>query len=181
MAGSQSSCPLHTRSLSKPPAFASVGASSTRVRPANERPLPVRLTESPRPGWHVVESGAVGEFTTFQMLDATLPAADARAAATGWGGDRYELWARGPVIRCHTLAGCRNRYLLLIGWRWDTPAGRKRFERALRRYAGTVGAHVRDRDGTVLLVAGDPAAYRASTSIQSQRRPQRWRAPAGSK
>ena len=53
----------------------------------------------------MVDSGAVGEFTTFQLLDAALPTPVARTAATGWGGDRYELWSRGPPTHCHTLAG----------------------------------------------------------------------------
>jgi hypothetical protein len=124
----------------------------------DERPLPVSLHGNPGPGWHPVDGGTVGEFTTFQLLDTAMPAGLARAAASGWGGDSYRLWSRGPVTRCRSLAECRSRYALLIAWRWDSAAGRNRFEQALRRYATVVGADVRDRGGTVLLVAGDPAA-----------------------
>jgi hypothetical protein len=128
---------------------------------ANEQPLPVRLRSRPPGGWAPVDSGSVGEFTTFQLLDAALPTALARAASTGWGGDRYELWARGTPTRCSTLAACRRHYLLLIGWRWDTAAGRARFERALRRYATRWDGRVRVTDGAVLLaLGGDHAPVR---------------------
>src|SRR3954465_8908650 len=54
---------------------------------AVELPDKVRLQASPGAGWHRVVGGTWGEWATGQLVS--------NEAATGWGGDRYELWQRG--------------------------------------------------------------------------------------
>ncbi len=113
-----------------------------------ERPLPVALDAAPGPGWRALDSGSVGEFPTFQLLALGNPEATARAAAAGWGGDRYRLWGRaGAPVRCESGRSCRRRYALLAAWRWDTAADRAQFARALRRYlAAGLGARPAGHD-----------------------------------
>src|SRR4051794_24231614 len=52
---------------------------------AVELPDRVRLRASPGAGWRRVVGGTWGEWATGELLGTT-------DAATGWGGDRYELW-----------------------------------------------------------------------------------------
>ena len=53
-------------------------------------------------------------------------------AATGWGGDRYELWQRGSD---DCAAPCRDRDALLMRWRWDDRGSARRFEGALNEWS----------------------------------------------
>jgi hypothetical protein len=46
----------------------------------------------------------------------------AARAAEGWGGGRYDLWQKG------------ERYVLALGWRWDTQRDAAEFVAALPRY-----------------------------------------------
>jgi len=93
---------------------------------AVELPDKVRLHASPGAGWRRVVGGTWGEWATGQLVG--------NQAATGWGGDRYELWQRGSD---DCAAPCRDRDALVMRWRWDDRASARRFEGALNEW--TVG------------------------------------------
>lgn len=101
---------------------------------ANERP--VEVAEAPvatvltDPAWRLVDSNVLGEWTTYLMLgygadlDAQLDDETARKAATGWGGDRYQVYVNrdsGEVV-------------LVAHWVWDSAIDANTFDRALRDY-----------------------------------------------
>jgi hypothetical protein len=92
---------------------------------AVELPDKVRLGTSPGAGWRRVVGGTWGEWATGQLVGN----AD---AATGWGGDRYELWQRGSD---DCAAPCRDRDALVMRWRWDDRASARRFEAALNEWS----------------------------------------------
>jgi hypothetical protein len=101
----------------------------------DERPLkvgidPPALREA---GWRPVAGGDIGEFATAQLLELGDDEPDARRAAAGWGGDRYELWRR-DVAPSACAADCRSDLVLVLGWRWDTSHDAAQFARAARRY-----------------------------------------------
>ena len=84
-------------------------------------------------GWERADTGALGELATRQLLALGVDDAEAERAAEGWGGDRYELWTRGvDPIDCE--GSCREDQVLVIRWRWDTPADAAEFRRAARTY-----------------------------------------------
>ena len=62
-------------------------------------------------------AGTWGELQTRELRPAR------RAAAAGWGGDRYELWQSG------------GKSVLVMRWRWDTPRDETEFAPALREWA----------------------------------------------
>ena len=94
--------------------------------------------------------GTLGELTLGILVGAPTPATDSQGvqqaanwtndAASGWGGDVWELWTRG------------ERAVLLVGTVWDSPADAREFAAALAPDGGftwkVVGA-------TVAIVAGD--------------------------
>jgi hypothetical protein len=84
-------------------------------------------------GWRRAGSGTLGELTIRQLLALGNPRSLARRAATGWGGDRYELWHRG-VRPSECQHPCRSEMALVLRWRWDTAADGERFAAAARRY-----------------------------------------------
>jgi hypothetical protein len=90
---------------------------------ARERPLAVALP-APHlgPGWKRVARGTIGEFDTSELLRLGVDAASAATAAAGWGGGSYELWNRGSAR------------VMLVRWRWDTPADTREFDAALPLY-----------------------------------------------
>src|SRR3954451_2658361 len=97
---------------------------------AVELPDKVRLQASPGAGWRRVVGGTWGEWATGQLVG--------NEAATGWGGDRYELWQRGSD---DGPAPCRDRAALVMRWRWDDRASARRFEGALNEWSvGKPGA-----------------------------------------
>jgi len=97
---------------------------------AVEQPDKVRLQASPGAGWRRVVGGTWGEWATGQLIG--------NEAATGWGGDRYELWQRGSD---DCAAPCRDRDALVMRWRWDDRASARRFEGALNEWSvGKPGA-----------------------------------------
>jgi hypothetical protein len=120
-----------------------------------ETPLRVPLRVSLGAGWRRAASGTWGEWQTGQLLGG---AAD--AAAAGWGGDRYELWQRGP---CTSPPPCRDRDVLVMRWRWDTADDAREFEAALRAaaVARTDGATVVGGGDTVTLVIAPSAELAA--------------------
>src|SRR3954454_1975623 len=110
---------------------------------AVELPDKVRLHATPGAGWRRVVGGTWGEWATGELLGTT-------DAATGWGGDRYELWQRGSD---DCAAPCRDRDALVMRWRWDARASAQRFAAALSEWrAGEPGASaVRSRGLEVAL------------------------------
>ncbi|MDP9385807.1 MAG: hypothetical protein M3P50_11360, partial [Actinomycetota bacterium] len=115
-------------------------------------------------GWRRVEGATFGEWETRELLRAGDGGGASRAAA-GWGGDRYELWRRGPLPAAGCAAPCVGRDALVMRWQWDTRGDAREFERAL---AGGFGDAVapgaaweiaRGRDGRTitLAIAGDRA------------------------
>ncbi len=115
---------------------------------AVETPRPVRLSLGLRPPWRRALAGTFGEFQTRELLGG-----DAVAAA-GWGGDRYELWQR-PAAGC--AVPCRSADVLVMRWRWDTPADVSQFARAVRRRAPR-GAVIARRGDAVTLALAPTAA-----------------------
>jgi hypothetical protein len=110
---------------------------------AVELPDKVRLGATPGAGWRPVVGGTWGEWATGQLLGNA-------ANATGWGGDRYELWQRGSD---DCAAPCRDRDALVMRWRWDDRASAQRFAAALNEWrVGKPGASaVRSRGLEVAL------------------------------
>jgi hypothetical protein len=102
-----------------------------------EPPLKVPLRVSLGAGWRRAASGTWGEWQTGQLLGGS---------AAGWGGDRYELWQRGP---CTASPPCRDSDVLVMRWRWDSARGARTFEKALR------AAPVARADGATVVGGGD--------------------------
>src|SRR5215218_9969811 len=97
---------------------------------AVELPDKVRLQASPGAGWRRVVGGTWGEWATGQLVG--------NEAATGWGGDRYELWQRSSD---DCAAPCRDRDALVMRWRWDDRTSARRFEGTLNEWSvGKPGA-----------------------------------------
>jgi hypothetical protein len=98
-----------------------------------EQPETVRL-RSVRgvlgPGWRRLTAGTFGEWQTREWL-ARAGGSEASAAAAGWGGDRYELWRRGPAGDRGCEAPCRARDALVLRWHWDTARDAAEFRAAL--------------------------------------------------
>ena len=91
-----------------------------------DEPKPVRIGAGAvlGDGWTRAAAGTWGELQTRELLAL---GGGARAAAAGWGGDRYELWRS---RRSATAVRWSMR------WRWDTPARRGASSpRALREWA----------------------------------------------
>jgi hypothetical protein len=120
------------------------------------------------PGWTLDLEDDAGEFAVRGILERFLPQAEARAAAEGWGGDRYHLYMR---------AG-DGRLALVFLTAWDTEADAREFAAAyarlipmkyaaaragvvdegMRRWAeGGEALLVERRGSDVLVVEGAPA------------------------
>jgi hypothetical protein len=106
-----------------------------------DEPKPVRIRAGAVLGdaWRRVHAGTWGELQTRELLGG------AGEAASGWGGDRYELWRSGD-------AGA-----LIMRWRWDTPRDVGQFEERLRGVMEGRGVVAR-RGGSVTLVVADDRA-----------------------
>jgi hypothetical protein len=72
-------------------------------------------------GWRRVRAGTMGEWLTGRLL-AKAGGTDARAAAAGWGGDRYALLHRG------------NDRAIVARWTWDSGRDADEFTAALRAW-----------------------------------------------
>jgi hypothetical protein len=110
---------------------------------AEERPTRVRVPalddELPR-GARPMEQGDLGEFDTEQLLrDANGRARSSRAAA-GWGGGAFALWELPAADGCDEP--CRDGFVLVMRWVWDTERDAREFERAARRTARALGGVV---------------------------------------
>ena len=111
-------------------------------------------------GWSRAGGGVLGELTIGGLVGVAAPTSEdqgamasattwTNAAASGWGGDRFDLWtskAGGAVV--------------LLMTRWDTPADAEEFEKAL---AASSPSLTRRRAGAVVgIVAGAPADKRGA-------------------
>jgi hypothetical protein len=105
-------------------------------------------------GWTHAGGGVLGELTLGGLVGALAPTAQdqeamvrasrwTNAAATGWGGDRYELWTKGKAA------------VVLLLTTWDTPNDATEFEAALHAISPKLDAR---RSGAMVgIVAGAPA------------------------
>jgi hypothetical protein len=101
---------------------------------ANERPLTVAeaavATVLTDPAWVQLESNTLGEWTTYLLLgygadvEAQLSDAIAARAATGWGGDRYQVYAREDS----------SEVVLVAHWIWDSAIDARTFDDAMQEY-----------------------------------------------
>jgi len=116
-------------------------------------PLPVPLPDLSATlggGWTRLGEGTLGEMILALLtgstaidpssLDAALAAQWTNDAASGWGGDRWALFGRGP------------QRILVLGTIWDTEKDASEFVAALKLPAD---AKVERRGAAVALVAGD--------------------------
>jgi hypothetical protein len=127
-----------------------------------KRDDPVRVT-IPDPGrvlgkhWKRAGSGILGELTIGGLVGVGAPDAGqldrpasdwTNAAASGWGGDRYEVWMRGSAS------------IALLGTIWDTERDAEEFEQALPH--GRAGFWSKRRGLRVGVVAGSAATPSAA-------------------
>jgi hypothetical protein len=107
---------------------------------ANEMPREVTLGEEQfaANNWKVAATTPLGELGMRGLLLKSLPAAEARRAAAGWGGDRAYLFER-----------ARSTPLFVWKTRWDKPEEAVEFFRAYNVLRGKLGEQ---RDG-----ANDPS------------------------
>lgn len=103
-------------------------------------------------GWSRAGGGVLGELTLGSLVGAKAPlssdassdgAAWTNAAASGWGGDRFEVWERG------------EKTIVLVAATWDTEADAAQFQAALPRDLAARRAGAR-----VAIVAGDAGEKR---------------------
>jgi hypothetical protein len=114
---------------------------------AVEKPVSVRFDTGLHDDWRRTAAGTWGECQTRELLGGN------DEAASGWRGDRYELWQRGA---CGSPP-CRDRDVLVMRWRWDDVRDAREFEAAM----GVDGATVQGHGDTVTLVlAPTPALAR---------------------
>ncbi len=117
---------------------------------------PERLTAQ-LPGHRVVWQDNVGEASMLAMLADVEPAPIARAAAAGWGGDRYLALDREPAELAPLVVGLTA---------WDSEADAGEFEATFRLYLEKAmpGAFHLERRGDQVLYASqvrDPATRQA--------------------
>lgn len=118
-----------------------------------DEPRPVDLDDTGKAlgrDWTRVMQGTLGELTLGIIVGAPTPAADFQStqqaadwtndAASGWGGDAWELWRR------------EGKTVLLVGTVWDSPTDAEEFAAALTPGGGLSWKLVGD---TVALVAGE--------------------------
>jgi hypothetical protein len=101
----------------------------------DERPGDVRIdaAELRERGWTLADRSVFGELATDYLLRVGAEPEEARDAAAGWDGDRYELWRR-DVAPGGCEYPCRSDLVLVAKWVWDTPGDAVEFERAATTY-----------------------------------------------
>jgi hypothetical protein len=110
------------------------------------------------PGWRRAVAGTWGEWATGQLLGGGRAA---ERSASGWGGDRYELWRSGGR---GCPAPCTRADALVMRWRWDTAADEREFAAALARRPAAWGARPGPA-GTFALRGGAVAVRRAGGAV----------------
>ncbi|XYH92904.1 hypothetical protein ACMHYB_34215 [Sorangium sp. So ce1128] len=86
-----------------------------------EPAVPVRAPGAPA-GYETLGSEPMGELQTRVVLERCVPAAEARVAAEGWGGDAFSV-----------IGDRAQRVALLWSTAWDSDRDAEEFEAALRR------------------------------------------------
>ena len=123
-------------------------------------------------GWKLSGGGVLGELTIavmtgagtvdFKSIDAADPSHWTNEAASGWGGDRWQLYANG------------DRRVTLLATVWDSPSDANQFEAALVTHeAGVSRRRWRQGDAVVLVAgdAGDRADAVAAAALKETRGP----------
>jgi hypothetical protein len=149
--------PASTEQVLHPDAFVS-----------SETPLETRpdVSAPTARGWRVIDRSELGEFTTSQLLEVGAPKPVSRAAAAGWGGDGYALLAADGATSEDCARRCRRERLLVVEWRWDSPAEAREFARTLPAYlVGGLGARPR-APLTWSLEGGWAAAWESGTTTR---------------
>jgi len=82
------------------------------------------LAPSLGPGWTTEDSGVLGEWRTFLVLESFLGSDEAALAASGWDGDQYALLSSPKD----------SRTALVLLTRWDTVRDAHEFSGAFRTY-----------------------------------------------
>jgi hypothetical protein len=94
-----------------------------------EAPMPVAdptLESVFGPEWRVVKQDSLGEWITYMILaynadvEAQIDREISKAAAAGWGGDHYQVYA-----------GPDGQTVLAVHWAWDTPQDAQEFDLAI--------------------------------------------------
>jgi hypothetical protein len=100
---------------------------------AGEGPLtvaPLPLDAAMGSDWRQLTSDVLGEWTTYLLLaygsdlEAQLPDEVARAAAAGWGGDRYQVYYNDVT----------GETAMAAHWIWDTSGDQLAFRQAMLTY-----------------------------------------------
>jgi hypothetical protein len=109
------------------------------------------LTDTLGVGWERIDDDVLGEFYLRQYLDQQLPATAVERAATGWGGDRYAVYA-------HEESGDLVMVLQLV---WDTPEDAAEFAAAYPVYpAALYDADPQPQaDGSVCWIGQDAICF----------------------
>ena len=87
-----------------------------------------------------VYSDRYGEFFIATWLGAWVPAMKASQAASGWGGDRWEMWTHD------------DRAVVLLSIRWDSPDDAEEFVNAID---GNPSLRWKRNGDRVAIVAGE--------------------------
>lgn len=114
-------------------AFANPPDSTEQIlhpeRYPNNQPITVTLppfTSTLPSGWHEVDENTLGEFMLREYLDQyVMRTIDIDLAATGWGGDRYAIYASSD----------NSQRVLIIGSIWDSAQDANEFANVYRAYA----------------------------------------------
>jgi hypothetical protein len=89
-------------------------------------------------GWRLLDTNSLGEWMTYLMLgygadvDAQLDSAVAERAASGWGGDRYDVYFNDDT----------GQTAMSARWSWDSSGDATTFD-------GALGEYLRERYGGV--------------------------------
>lgn len=97
-----------------------------------EAPIPVSLApadpqETLGDGWQLVYERTLGQFYLTEYLGTQLTSREARQAATGWGGDRYQLYYNETT----------NEIAWVLRILWDTDAEAEAFGGAYASFLNT--------------------------------------------
>jgi hypothetical protein len=104
------------------------------------------LTDTLGAGWRQVEANVAGEYFLRYYLAQQLRSREAKAAAEGWGGDRYAVHYRASD----------GALVLALRVAWDTPADAEEFVDGYAAYAEARFGHAADvTEGARLCWAGD--------------------------
>lgn len=122
---------------------------------ARELPIPVTLTDASAQlgtAWALASDGKLGEFYLRQYLAQGLDAATVETAATGWGGDWYQVYSAGEQVA------------LLLQVTWDSADDAAEMADAWPEFALAMSEADTVTDGCA---TGDSMTYCFSTTTDS--------------